>query len=176
MRVFSTQSAWDAKEQRYFEVYYIDGREVSFEEYIAEMDADRYMNDDSDVENGNMLDDSNCEPCQCVECKSARDEFTEDEEIQIGLVEHYADLIEDIECTCGCELRNILMSLVQECISLGYEEAKEEMESELEEICDEPKNITINIDNLTFNDVTNGKDLITQLEKYAMIHRKEFFV
>lgn len=72
-------------------------------------------------------------PCDCPECKSARGEFTEEEELEIGLVEHYAKYIEEIQCTCGSELRNILYSLVQECMSIGYENSKEEMREFLED-------------------------------------------
>ena len=67
------------------------------------------------------------ELCQCVYCKSARGEFSEEEEYEIGLVEYYADLVEKNRCTCGAEMRNILFSFLQEGIEIGSERAKEEM-------------------------------------------------
>jgi hypothetical protein len=72
------------------------------------------------------------ELCQCVYCKSARGEFSE-EETEIGLVEYYADLIENIQCSCGCQLRNTLYKLVQECVAMGYEEASEKMRKFIDE-------------------------------------------
>jgi len=74
-----------------------------------------------------LLEDENCVPCPCVSCKSARGEFTPEEEYEIGLVEHYAQYIENSECECGSQLRNILYSMLQECMSMGYENAKDEM-------------------------------------------------
>jgi hypothetical protein len=73
------------------------------------------------------------ELCQCVYCKSARGEFSEEEEYEIELVEYYADLVESNKCTCGAEIRNILYSFLQEGIEIGYERAKEEMMEFLED-------------------------------------------
>jgi len=69
--------------------------------------------------------------CGCVSCKSARSEFTPEEEYEIGMVEYYAQYVENSEC--GSQLRNILYSMLQEGISMGYENAKLEMREFLED-------------------------------------------
>ena len=89
-----------------------------------------------ECENGNVdeyLNDDNCVPCQCVDCKMSRGEFTDEEEYEIGLVEHYAQYIENSECECGSQLRNILYNMLQECMSMGYENAKDETREFLED-------------------------------------------
>jgi len=87
-----------------------------------------------EVDNGNVEEKEELViPCDCVDCKSARGEFTEDEEYEIGLVEHYAQYIESSPCECGSELRNILYSMLQECMSMGYENSREEMREFLED-------------------------------------------
>ena len=113
-----------------------------------------------EVEDGNMTD--NEVPCDCVDCKSARGEFTEDEELEIGLIEHYAQYIEEIECTCGSELRNILYNMMQECMSMGYENAKEELDD---------NTVNISIDNLTINSTGNVDNFVNQLKHLAKISR-----
>jgi len=93
--------------------------------------------DDTEVENENvdeLLDgEEHYQDCPCVSCKMSRGEFTDDEEYEIGLVEHYAQYIENSECECGSDLRNILYSMLQECMSMGYENAKDEMREFLED-------------------------------------------
>jgi len=89
--------------------------------------------DDCCDDNVNILEDNNSIPCNCVNCKSVRGEFTDDEEYEIGLVEHYAQYIENSECECGSQLRNILYSMLQECMSMGYENSREEMKDFLED-------------------------------------------
>ena len=124
--------------------------------------------DEMECENGNMMLEDNEIPCNCVSCKSARGEFTDDEEYEIGLVEHYAQYIENIECECGSELRNILYSMLQECMSMGYENKQEEID-------EENKVINIHIDNIQFPNVTDKNELIESLSKlpeFAMKYAK----
>jgi len=143
---------------------------------FCELVEDKEIMDDTDVENENVdeyLDDDNTIPCPCVHCKSARGEFTDDEEYEIGLVEHYAQYIENSECECGCELRNILYSMLQECMSMGYENAKDEIDEESDN--EDGKIVNIHIDNIHFPNVTNKNELIesfSKLHEFAMKYAK----
>jgi len=182
MRVFSTDSVWDVEEQQWYEAFFVNKEEVTSEEYFRELETEQCLENDEvedeqeyckccscDAEDcesfectcdvNEELEDDNCEPCQCVECKSARGEFTAEEEYEIGLVEHYAGYIEDIECECGSELRNVLYSMLQECMSMGYENAKDELDE---------KTVNISIDNLTIN-ANNAEDLVFQLKNISKL-------
>lgn len=122
MRTFTVDSIFDGENRKWMEIYMIDNQKVQADTYFEQLEAE-------EKEENNEIE----ELCQCVNCKSARREFTEQEETEIGLVEYYASLIEEIQCTCGCELRNTLYSLVQECIAMGYEESKQEVREFLED-------------------------------------------
>jgi len=163
----------------------VDDVELEEESYLCKCcscdndDCDEYnctcgKPDCDEVENGNVdeyLEDENCIPCQCVECKMSRGELTDDEEYEIGLVEHYAQYIENSECECGSELRNILYSMLQECMSMGYENKQEEInESDVEE----SKVINIYIDNIQFPNVKdNINDFISGIKDYAIKYSKQ---
>lgn len=114
--VFTDMAFGDVRE-------YLTGKgELDFCELVDEDCVDELLEGEEHYQN-----------CQCVSCKSARGEFTADEEYEIGLVEHYAGYIENSECECGSMLRNILYSMLQECMSMGYENAREEMRDFLED-------------------------------------------
>ena len=120
----------DKTNERVYSRYYVGDNQVSFEEYAKLMD-DMYSDDgrddnNTDIENGNM-DEFAIHPCQCDYCK-----LTDEERAEIELVENYAEHIESIKCTCGCELRNFLYSLVQNCMSNGYEHARSKMKEFLD--------------------------------------------
>jgi len=117
MRVFGNESIYDKENQEWSEVYSIDGLPVNVDTFSEQAEIEELATEEDEV----------VEPCRCVDCKSARGEFTEYQENDIALVEHYADLIEDIECTCGCELRNTLYDLLQTAKAIGFEDSREEM-------------------------------------------------
>ena len=100
--VFSNMAFGDTRE------YLIGKGELDFCELVDEDCVNELLDGEEHYQN-----------CPCVSCKSARGEFTDDEEYEIGLVEHYAQYIENSECECGSELRNILYSMLQECMSMG---------------------------------------------------------
>ena len=113
----------DLTNERVSSRYYVGDNQVSFDQYAKLLD-DMYSEKDADIEN---VDEFAVHPCPCDYCQ-----LTDEERTEIELVENYAEYIENIECTCGCSLRNILYSLVQECMSMGYENSKEEMKEFLE--------------------------------------------
>ncbi len=122
MRTFTVDSIFDGEHRKWMEIYMIDNQEVQADTYFKQLEIEERLENDN-IEMS----------CQCVNCKSARGEFTEQEETEIGLVEYYASLIEEIQCSCGCQLRNTLYKLVQECVAMGYEEASEKMRKFIDE-------------------------------------------
>ena len=75
MRIFQTQSMWDAKEGRWYEVFSVDGEQVSGEEYFRELEVEQCLEDD-EIDG---VDETSY--CMCCECKDNED-------------------CEDFECTC----------------------------------------------------------------------------
>ena len=158
--------------------YYVNGEEISFEQYVKLIDDLHDDNSDLEVEEDINMDElldgeEHYQDCDCISCKSARGEFTEDEEYEIGLVEHYAELIEMSECECGSDLRNILYSMLQECISMGYENAKDEIDEvdDVEENEVTNNHISIHIDNINFPNVADKNELMeafNNLPEFAM--------
>ena len=175
--------------------WYINEDEVSFEQYAKFMDemySENGNNDGSDennteVENGNMMD---MQMCNCPECQkqSELDRLEQEqyencdceycvEDKKVKFLSEAVNMISEGVCCSQC-----LYELLENIYDKGAEDAYSEIEED-EESCelvvgklDETANITINIDNLTFNDVTNGKDLIAQLQKYGKIQRGKFWV
>jgi len=43
MRVFSTQAMWDKVEERWYEVYAVDGETVEQEEYFRELEVEQCL-------------------------------------------------------------------------------------------------------------------------------------
>ncbi len=88
------------------------------------------------------------ECCECGDCEECEDEIKEIvcnnncEECEIPdelcndikLIEEYADKIENIECTCGCELRNILYEFLMIGKGIGYEDCKEYIKKFVDEV------------------------------------------
>jgi len=92
----------------------------------------------------------------CIEDEEDMDELLDGEEYEIGLVEHYAELIEESECECGSSLRNILYSILQECMSMGYENAQEEInENKVTNV-----HTSVHIDNINFPNVEDKNELM----------------
>ena len=67
MRIFQTQSMWDAKEGRWYEVFSVDGEQVSGEEYFRELETEQCLEDDEVDE----VDETSY--CMCCECKDNED-------------------------------------------------------------------------------------------------------
>ena len=134
---------------------------------FCEFDNENCLEEEYDCENVDELLDGeeHYQNCSCVSCKQFRGEFTEDEEYEIGLVEHYAGYIENSECECGSDLRNILYSMLQECMSMGYENAREENDEEIE-----GKNtVNIHIDNLIWDNSKLDKENLDKIAKYTIL-------
>jgi len=93
MRIFQTQSMWDAKEGRWYEVFSVDGESCSGEEYFRELEVEQCLEDDE-------IDETSY--CQCCECPDNEDcddfECTccKNEEIEENYIDN--DLV--IQCDC----------------------------------------------------------------------------
>lgn len=114
MRVFETKSIWDAEFQKWQEVYFIDNKHVEPEVYFEELAAEEYI----------IADECDCEICCCVEDE---EEFSDEEIAIIGLVEDFADTVEESDCDCGCALRNALMEVFNIGRNIGNREAEDSM-------------------------------------------------
>jgi len=86
MRIFQTQSMWDAKEGRWYEVFSVDGEQVSGEEYFRELETEQCLEDD-EVE-------SEEEYCKCCNCENKCDNF----ECTCQLDDEEVEYINEYEC------------------------------------------------------------------------------
>jgi len=127
MRIFQTQSMWDAKEGRWYEVFSVDGEQVSGEEYFRELEVEQCLEDDEIDEYCNCcnceqedckdfnctcrenvdLEDDNCVPCQCETCCEARGEFDEDE-------------LEEEPCFCEHCNEHREQELIDQCMEIVF--------------------------------------------------------
>jgi len=116
MRIFQTQSMWDAKEGRWYEVFSVDGESCSGEEYFRELETEQCLEDD-EIDKVELEESSYC---MCCECKDNED-------------------CPDFECTCckneGLEEDYIDNDLVIQCDCPDCVAMREEIESEDDE-CD----------------------------------------
>ena len=106
MRVFATQAMWDKVEEKWYEVYAVDGETVEQEEYFRELEVEQCLeNDDSedeesyckccscdaedcpdfnctcDEDSEEEFDEEEYEPCQCNDCRTQRHEDTINESV-----------------------------------------------------------------------------------------------
>jgi len=100
MRIFQTQSMWDAKEGRWYEVFSVDGEQVSGEEYFRELETEQCLEDDEIDELEGY--------CQCCNCEDKCDEFEctcqlEDEEVEY-IDENYECEDNELEEQCECPI------------------------------------------------------------------------
>jgi len=126
MRVFKNESIFNQETQGWEEFYSISGEQVDFDTFSEQAEIEELATEEDEIEQ-RRLDAIDEAYDMSDECESAREEFTEDQVNDIAMVEHYADLIEDIEYTCGCELRNTLYNLLQTAKAIGFEDSREEM-------------------------------------------------
>jgi hypothetical protein len=89
MKVFSTESMWDNESQQFVEYYYIDGKEVSLDEYDEAM-QNEVTEDEDDFCDGN-----------CENCDSCEDEDDEESDCDCidSTIHKYTQMILD---TKGC--------------------------------------------------------------------------
>lgn len=172
MRVFSTKSMWDIKEQKWYEVYFVDENEVTPDEYFRELGIEQERQlDNLDNEDENYCQCCNCDVEDCPDFNCTCDEDSNDEELEdwkkqiVDIVESFADRIEcDDLCDCGCDLRNILAELFYTARQIGFEDG---IECGVESV--EEKTVNISIDNLTVN-ANNTEEFFTQLKKRARLN------
>lgn len=169
MRVFSTKSMWDIKEQKWYEVYFVDENEVTPDEYFRELGIEQERQlDNLDNEDENYCQCCNCDVEDCPDFNCTCDEDSNDEELEdwkkqiIDIVESFADRI---ECDCGCDLRNILAELFYTARQIGFEDGMECGVNSVEE-----KVVNINIDSLTVEN-GNAQDFVEQLKNISRLTR-----
>lgn len=98
MRMFSTQTMWDVKEQQWYNVYTVDQEEVAQEEYFRELETEQCLEADD-------IDEVD-EYCQCCNCPDQCNEFNctcgEDLEVENGKVDEYLDQEQEDYFECEC--------------------------------------------------------------------------
>lgn len=73
MRAFETKALWDSENHEWYEEYFIDGEQVSAEDYFEEMEFETFEDDelcDGDCDNceGYCEEDDEEPECDCPEC------------------------------------------------------------------------------------------------------------
>lgn len=61
MNIFSTESMYDAKNGEWIETYYMNGEEISFEQYCDEQEQEAIK----------TVDEEDCN-CECIDCITER--------------------------------------------------------------------------------------------------------
>jgi len=104
MRLFETKAAYSSIDEKWIELYFINGEEFSSEEYFSEMELeseeveeeeDEDLYDDSD-------EDDDFEECDCVRCRA--------EDIMDGYVERLQGLF------CPHCIKEVLVDFLEELI------------------------------------------------------------
>lgn len=124
MRVFETESIWDAENQEWQEVYYVNGIVKTLEEYSEEVNKevnpeeyeDDEMEEDDEVDNyeEDVFDIEGCKGCEAYqECLEKYEESFEDkEEFECDCIDctldRYVAKIQEINGGCPHCIREVL--------------------------------------------------------------------
>lgn len=102
MRIFETKAVYDFENSEWIEIYLIDGKEIDFEDYCNEQEAE-------------TIEDE-------FECNGDCENCCEDDEETIGeMIEDYVEMIQDVS-PCPCCIQELLESF--------YDEIMEKLEEE----------------------------------------------
>ena len=95
MRAFETTSLWDTEKKKWYEEYFIDGKQVSADDYFEEMEFETFEGNecDGDCEKCSEYEEENS--CDCLDCT----------------VERYKDMILNTN-GCPCCVEDILKDFV----------------------------------------------------------------
>ena len=122
MRIFQTQAMWDAKEGRWYEVFSVDGEQVSGEEYFRELETEQCLEDDEIDE---LEETSYCMCCECPDnedCKDFECTCSENKEIEENYIDN--DLVIQCDCPDCVAMREEQESKEDECDCLECREEK----------------------------------------------------
>ena len=122
MRIFQTQSMWDTKEGRWYEVFSVDGEQVSGEEYFRELETEQCLEDDEieseeeyckcdDFECTCQLDDEEVEYINEYECED--NELEEQCECPICQAEQE---VKELDCYCEECSEDYMKEFINECL------------------------------------------------------------
>jgi len=127
MRIFQTQSMWDAKEGRWYEVFSVDGEQVSGEEYFRELETEQCLEDDEVDE---YCDCCNCDVEDCKDFSCTCGENDCDCEVENGNVDD--DTVFECDCPDCVEQRRIDALEYEEFCTCDYctEEREQDVISE----------------------------------------------
>ena len=120
MRVFQTQAMWDAKEGRWYEVFSVDGEQVSGEEYFRELETEQCLEDDEIDE---LEETSYCMCCECPDnedCKDFECTCCKNEDLEEDYIDN--DLVIQCDCPDCVAMREEIESEDDECDCLECRE------------------------------------------------------
>ena len=115
--------------------FFIDGEEVDFETYQEFIVGLEEANEDEDYGENPYEYDNDCGDCN--ECVCNQEEFTDQQIEEIKMIEAFAYRIENVNCDCGCEMRNLLYELFSIGKNVGWNDHKCFMKELMEEALEE---------------------------------------
>jgi len=115
--------------------FFIDGEEVDFETYQEFIVGLEEANEDEDYGENPYEYDDDCGDCN--ECVCNQEEFTDQQIEEIKMIEAFAYRIENVNCDCGCEMRNLLYELFSIGKNVGWNDHKCFMKELMEEALEE---------------------------------------
>jgi len=80
-------------------------------------------------------DDDDCGDCN--ECVCNQEEFTDQQIEEIKMIESFAYRIENVNCDCGCEMRNLLYELFSIGKNVGWNDHRDYMKELMKEALEE---------------------------------------
>jgi hypothetical protein len=136
MRIFTNESIWDAENQEWCEVYFIDGQRVSVDEYNEQLEVEESVADEN-LEVNDCENEVSEEVCECTICTAER----EIESLECCCNECVEDHMKDFIDEClervfnGCPecIVDSVVKLAFKCLNLGKENVKQEMYEFLED-------------------------------------------
>lgn len=143
MRTFNNKSVWDAENQEWVEIYYIDGQEVDVDTFAEQAEIEELATED---------DCNVCNECaNCVGCDehcgrgNHDDEYTEDEEDgemcfcpecqqerEQELITECLDMVFNPDACVNCTIDKVIETLYK-FKELGYLEARDEIKEFLKD-------------------------------------------
>ena len=131
MRVFSTEAVWDKNEQKFMQMFSVNGVEVDGETYMIELEHEMHDNEEGVIAhnygcNHDVVEDEHDEDCECPECEE-----------KYKLI-YLADAVKDIfeNNLCPQHVFKLLLDIYDNAFDCGfgegYDESQEDMKDFLE--------------------------------------------
>ena len=138
--------------------FFIDNEEVDIDVYMDYCTELQKINGDCECNCDDCTRDDCCEECteenscnecdeceeyidddcgDCNECVCNQEEFTDQQIEEIKMIEVFAYKLDNVNCDCGCEMRNLLYELFSIGKNVGWNDHKCFMKELMEEALEE---------------------------------------